>query len=111
MLVAEGVSEGDTGQRCTSTRIVDDFADHTFQVPISLAEIEGPETGRTLPVVGVRSEDRSSSLTLCSDHTTHWRMGIRVSGIGGEGKGMRGADDGVINRKRIRVFRREREEG
>ncbi|KAF4394392.1 hypothetical protein G4B88_018542 [Cannabis sativa] len=50
VLVPERVTEGDSGQWGTSSWVVDDVSDHTFQVTIALAEVERPEPGRTLTV-------------------------------------------------------------
>ncbi|KAM1779617.1 hypothetical protein ACFX12_040975 [Malus domestica] len=45
--------EADASRRGTATRIVDDLGDDTLEVAVALAEVEAPETGRTLAVVGV----------------------------------------------------------
>jgi len=65
------VSEGNSGQRSTSSRIVDDVGYESSDVTISLSEIETSMLGRTDSVFGVSSEDCSSSLSLSSNNTTH----------------------------------------
>ena len=71
LLVPEGVAEADSGQRGSTTRVVDDLGDDSFQVAVALAEVEGAEAGRALAVVGVGLEDRTRTLTLSSDNTPH----------------------------------------
>ena len=44
LLVSEWVAEHDSGEWGASTRVVDDLGHHSFQVPISLAEIQAPKT-------------------------------------------------------------------
>jgi hypothetical protein len=63
---------------------MNDIGDDTFQVAIAFTEIEGTESSRTFAMMGVGFEHRASSLTLSSDHTTHFD-GFRR--FGGEGKG------------------------
>ncbi|GER39561.1 60S ribosomal protein L2 [Striga asiatica] len=71
MLEPEWVAENNAGERRSAARVVDDLGDHALQVAVALAEVEGPETSRALAVVGVGLEHGSSSLTLCTDNTTH----------------------------------------
>lgn len=71
LLVPERVAEADSGQRGSTTRVVDDLGDDSFKVAVALAEVEGAEAGRALAVVGVGLEDGTRTLTLSSDHTPH----------------------------------------
>lgn len=70
-LVAERVPEGDTGEWGASSRVVDDFRYNALEVAVTLAEVERAEAGGALTMVGVGLEDRSRTLSLGSDHTTH----------------------------------------
>lgn len=71
LLIPEGVAEGDLGKRSTTTRVVDDIGDDPFQIPISLAEVEAAESSGTLAVMGVGLEDGTSTLTLCTNYSSH----------------------------------------
>lgn len=73
VLEAEGVAEGDASERRTTPRVVDDLSDDSLEVAVALAEVEGTEASRALPVVGVGLEHGTRSLTLCSDDATHFR--------------------------------------
>lgn len=56
VLEPERVAEGDSGQRCAPTRIVDDLGYDSLEVAVALAKVEAAEPGRALAVVGVRLE-------------------------------------------------------
>jgi len=64
------VAEDDTGKRCPTARVVNDFLDDTTYVSISLCEVESAKFGRCLVVVSVRLED-SVRAPLCPDNPTH----------------------------------------
>lgn len=70
------VSEVDTSKRGTTSRIVDDLLNQTSKVAIALRIIEGSEASRTFSVVDERLEDTTSTLSLTSDYTSHWRLVI-----------------------------------
>lgn len=72
-LVPERVAERDSGEWGSATRVVDDVSHHSLEVPVALAEVQRPEPGRTLAVVGVGFEDRTGTLTLCAYDSTHFR--------------------------------------
>lgn len=72
VLVAEGVAEGDSGERRAAARVVDDVGDDAFEVAVALAEVEAAEAGGALAVVGVGLEDAAGSFTLCADDPTHF---------------------------------------
>ena len=55
-LVAVGVTEDDTGKRCTATSVVDDLLDDSANVAIALSEIEITQTCGIFVVVGMRFE-------------------------------------------------------
>lgn len=89
VLEAEGVAEGNAGERGATAGVVDDIGDDTLEVAVPLAEVEGAEACRPLAVVGVRLEDGARSLTLSTNHTSHcvcvcegeeWRNTIRRRG-------------------------------
>jgi len=86
VLVAERVAEGDLGQRRAAARVVDDVGDHALEVPVALAEVEGPEPGRALAVVGVRLEHGPRTLTLSADHAAHLAGGGESGVAAPEGK-------------------------
>lgn len=69
--VSKWVAESDSGEWGTTTRIVDNFSDNSLEIPIALTKIKAPELGRPLAVVGVRLEDRTGTLTLSADDSTH----------------------------------------
>ena len=50
---------------------MDDVFDDTLDITISFGIIDGSEPRRSLPVFSVSDENRSGSLTLCADDTTH----------------------------------------
>lgn len=66
LLVSVRVSEENGSQGSTSTGVVDDVLDDTSDVTVSLGEVEGPQSSRVLPVVGVGLED-TTALSLVSD--------------------------------------------
>lgn len=66
LLVSVRVSEENGSQGSTSTSVVDDVLDDTPDVTISLGEVQRPQLGRVLPVVGVGLED-TTALSLVSD--------------------------------------------
>lgn len=49
---------------------MDDLLDHTLDIAVALGIIEGTKRHGTLPVLGVRLEDRPMTLTLTTDDTT-----------------------------------------
>jgi hypothetical protein len=86
VLVPEWMAEGDLGQRRAAARVVDDVGDHALQVPVALAEVEGPEPGRALAVMGMGLEHGPRTLALSANHAAHLAGG-EVSGGGGAGGG------------------------
>jgi hypothetical protein len=66
LLVSVRVSEENGSQGSTSTSVVDDVLDDTPDVTVSLGEVQRPQLGRVLPVVGVGLED-TTALSLVSD--------------------------------------------
>jgi len=70
-LVLEGVSEDDLSEGSSTSGIVDDVLDDSFDVAVSLSKVQDSVVGGTLSVVVVGLEDSSSSLSLCSDNSTH----------------------------------------
>ena len=77
VLEPERVAEGDPGKRGAPTRIMHNLGDDSLEVAVALAEVQAPEPGRTLAVVGVRLEYGPSALALCSDHPTHESGGVK----------------------------------
>ena len=43
-----------------------------LDITVPLGEVDSPECGLALPVLGVRGEDRPGSLSLGTDDTTHF---------------------------------------
>lgn len=68
---------------------MDDVSDNSLEVSIPLAEIETAKARRPLPVVSVRFEHRSRTLTLSSDHTTHLSLSLLT------GAALRGGNTGL----------------
>jgi len=66
------VLELDTGERSATARVVNNLLDYTPHVAVSLREVELPELGRSLVVVGMGFED-GMCLSLCANDATHGR--------------------------------------
>lgn len=47
------------------------YLDDSLQVSMSLGVVQLTQLGGSLPLVSVGAEDRSRSLTLCTNDTTH----------------------------------------
>merc|ERR1719170_130755 len=60
------------GEWSTTTGIVNDVLHNTLDVTVSFSIVDRSKPGSSFPVFRVRHEDRSSSLTLSSYHTTHF---------------------------------------
>ena len=77
-LVLVGVAEGHTGERSTSSRVVDDLSDNTLDVSLLLGVVESSVLGGALAGSGYGLEDAAVTLTLT------WRpgeRGVRISSI------------------------------
>lgn len=72
VLKAEGVAEGNACERRAAPWVVDDLGNDTLQVTVALAEVKGAEARRSLPVVGVRFEDGTRTLTLRPNYASHF---------------------------------------
>jgi len=70
-LVSVGITEDNLGQRSSSTRIMDDLFDETFDVTVSLGVINGSQAGLTLSVLGDGLKDASTTFSLTPDNTSH----------------------------------------
>jgi hypothetical protein len=82
VLVADGVAEGDAGQRRAAAGVVHDVGDHAAEVALALAEVERAEAGGALAVVRVGLEHGARrALALRPDHAAH-----RASFSGGGGE-------------------------
>lgn len=66
----------DHGEGSSTTRIVDDLLDDSLDVAIPLRVVNGTKSGCALAVLDVTLEDGTSSLTLGTDHTTHFESKI-----------------------------------
>jgi hypothetical protein len=64
LLVFVLVSENDFGKRCATARIVHDVLHNSFDVSLSLCEVQCPETGWRDSLRGVGLEDRARSTSL-----------------------------------------------
>jgi hypothetical protein len=70
--VAEGVAEGDAGERGAAAGVVHDVGDEALEVAAALAEVERAEAGGALAVVGVGLEHGPRrALALRADDTAH----------------------------------------
>ena len=75
-LVAVGIAEVDDGEGSATAGIVDDVPDDALDVAITFGVVDGPELGSALPALGARREDRSGTLTLGSNNTTHFSTNV-----------------------------------
>jgi len=66
-----GVAELNTGERCTSARIVDYLLDNAADISVTLSEVERTEFGWGNTQAGVGCEDAASTFTLVSNNATH----------------------------------------
>merc|ERR1712231_40972 len=71
-LVTVRVAEVYDCQWGTSTRVVDNFLDYSFNVTMSLGEIFRAEFGCSFAVFRVGLEDSTRSFTLRTNNTTHF---------------------------------------
>lgn len=71
LLVLVGVSEDDLGEGSSTTGVMDDLSDNSSDVSVSLGVVEISELGSALSEPGVGGEDRTSTLSLVSNDTTH----------------------------------------
>jgi len=67
----QGVSEHNLGERSSTSGVVDDVLDNSLDVTVLLGEVKDSVLGGALSVLVVGLEDSSSSLSLCSDNSTH----------------------------------------
>jgi len=65
------VSKRDTGERCSTTGIVDNFLNQTFNVLVTFNVVHGPEPGGTFSVFCHSFKDASGTLTLPTNNSTH----------------------------------------
>ena len=72
LAVSIWVAEDYLCQWCTTTRIVDDVPDNTFNVSMSLSIINCPELSWALAVLVVGFENPGSTFTLGPDYSTHF---------------------------------------
>lgn len=66
-----GVTEDDLSERRSTSRVVDNVFHDTHNVAVTLSIVESTVLGGTLAMLDMGSEDRSTSLTLSTDNTTH----------------------------------------
>merc|ERR1719463_636435 len=67
-----GISKLDDGERGAAAGVVNDVFDDAFDVAVAFGVVGGAEAGGAFPVFVVRREDGSRSLTLRSNHSTHF---------------------------------------
>merc|ERR1712079_676139 len=70
-LVTIGIPEVNNGERSTTTRVMNDVFYNPLNVAISFGIVDRSESWGSFPMFRVRHEDRASSFTLSSYHTTH----------------------------------------
>jgi len=75
-LVPVGIAEMDNSKGSTAARIVDDVPHDSLDVAITFGVVDGSESGSTLPALGVRRENRSGTLTLGTNYTTHFPTNV-----------------------------------
>jgi len=63
LLELVGVTEGNAGQRCATSGVMEDLLDHALDVTVLLAIIEGSELGSSLAGSGVRLKDAAGTFT------------------------------------------------
>ena len=66
------IAELDLAERSATTRVVHNVVDDTLDVSVALGKVDGAKLGGSLAVVGVSSEDGTTTLTLCADDATHF---------------------------------------
>jgi len=71
LLVPDRVSEGHSGERSTSTRVVNKLLHDALDVPISLAVVEATKLRSALTRAGDGLENATVTLTLTTNHATH----------------------------------------
>lgn len=75
LLVTEGVTESDLGEWGTATGVMDHVRYNTLEVTVPFTEVKAAEPSWSLPVVRVRLEHRTGTLTLSTDHASHFGCG------------------------------------
>jgi len=71
-LVSVRIAEVHSGQRCATSRVVDDLLDETLDIAVTFGVVEATELGGSLTMLGLSGEDASSTLSLTADDTTHF---------------------------------------
>jgi hypothetical protein len=66
-----GVAELNLGERGATSGVVDDVLDNSLDVSITLGVVQSTKLGSSLSVGVVGFEDRSTTLTLSTNDTTH----------------------------------------
>jgi len=72
-LVSVWVTEDNTGNWSTSTWVVEDILDNTLDITVSLGVVESSQLGSSLSVSSHSLEDVRTTLTLCSNDSSHKR--------------------------------------
>jgi len=65
------ITEDHTGERSTTTRVMDELLYQTADVTVTLGIVEGAELRSALAVLGDRSEDGALTLSLTANNATH----------------------------------------
>merc|ERR550534_856151 len=68
------ISEFDDGQGRSSTRVVDDVLDDALDVSMTLGVVGSAKAGGAFAMFVVRREDGTRTLTLRSNHPTHFNV-------------------------------------
>jgi len=71
LLVSVCVSEGNLCKWCSSTWIVTDVLHNTLHITLSLAIVQSSESGWRNSMSTVRCKNKTTSVSLCSDASTH----------------------------------------
>jgi len=70
--VVVSIAELDLAEGSATTGVVNNVVDDTLDVSVALGEVDGAKLSGSLAVVGVSSEDGTTTLTLCADDATHF---------------------------------------
>jgi len=71
LLVSVCISEGNLCEWCTSTSVMNDVLHNTLHIPLSLNIVQCSEPGWSDSVSATWLENKTTSVSLCSDASTH----------------------------------------
>jgi len=71
LLVSVCISERNLCEWCTSTWVMNDVLHNTLHISLSLTKVQSSESGWSDSVSAARLENKTTSVSLCSDASTH----------------------------------------